>query len=126
MSVGEYRRSWSKATFVRVLQRLMPELSQEDLVPGASGVRAQALDNIGNLVDDFHFVYTGGMVHVCNVPSPAATASLTIARHIVDIAVLHAGLVGIDVNCDIRSGFDTYLPRERDAREIVSYQTYKN
>jgi L-2-hydroxyglutarate oxidase LhgO len=91
MSVGEYRRSWSKAAFVRALQRLMPELSQEDLVPGASGVRAQALDNNGNLVDDFHFVYTDGMVHVCNVPSPAATASLAIAKHIVDIAVLRQG-----------------------------------
>jgi (S)-2-hydroxyglutarate dehydrogenase len=91
MSVGEYRRSWSKAAFVRALQRLMPELSQEDLVPGASGVRAQALDNNGNLVDDFHFVYTDGMVHVCNVPSPAATASLAIAKHIVDIVVLHQG-----------------------------------
>jgi (S)-2-hydroxyglutarate dehydrogenase len=91
MSVGEYRRSWSKAAFVRALQRLIPELAQEDLVPGASGVRAQALDNNGNLVDDFHFVYTDGMVHVCNVPSPAATASLAIAKYIVDTAVQHLG-----------------------------------
>jgi L-2-hydroxyglutarate oxidase len=91
MSVGEYRRSWSKAAFVRALQRLIPELAQEYLVPGASGVRAQALDNNGNLVDDFHFVYTDGMVHVCNVPSPAATASLAIAKYIVDTAVQHLG-----------------------------------
>jgi (S)-2-hydroxyglutarate dehydrogenase len=91
MSVGEYRRSWSKAAFVRALQRLIPELAQEDLVPGASGVRAQALDTNGNLVDDFHFVYTDGMVHVCNVPSPAATASLAIAKYIVDTAVQHLG-----------------------------------
>jgi L-2-hydroxyglutarate oxidase LhgO len=91
MSMSEYHRSWSKAAFVRALQRLMPELAQEDLVPGASGVRAQALDNKGNLVDDFHFVYTDGMVHVCNVPSPAATASLAIAKHIVDTAVQHHG-----------------------------------
>jgi L-2-hydroxyglutarate oxidase LhgO len=91
MSMGEYRRSWSKAAFVRALQRLMPDLAQEDLVPGASGVRAQALDNDGNLLDDFHFVYTDGMVHVCNVPSPAATASLAIARYIVDTAVQHLG-----------------------------------
>jgi L-2-hydroxyglutarate oxidase len=69
----------------------MPELAREDLVPGASGVRAQALDNNGNLVDDFHFVNTDGMVHVCNVPSPAATASLAIARYIVDTAVQHKG-----------------------------------
>jgi L-2-hydroxyglutarate oxidase len=91
MSVGEYRRSWSKSAFVRALQRLIPELAEEDLVPGASGVRAQALDNNGNLLDDFHFVYTDGMVHVCNVPSPAATASLAIAKYIVDTAVHHHG-----------------------------------
>src|SRR5271168_3214481 len=91
MSVGEYHRSWSKAAFVRALQRLMPELASEDLVPGASGVRAQALDINGKLIDDFHFVYTDGMVHVCNVPSPAATASLAIGKYIVDTAVQHDG-----------------------------------
>jgi len=87
MSMGEYHRSWSKAAFVRALQRLMPELRSEDLVPGGSGVRAQALDINGKLIDDFHFVYSEGMMHVCNVPSPAATASLAIARHIVDTVV---------------------------------------
>jgi L-2-hydroxyglutarate oxidase LhgO len=87
MSVGEYHCSWSKSAFVRALQRLMPELNSDDLVPGESGVRAQALDNHGKLMDDFHFVYTEGMVHVCNVPSPAATASLAIGKHIVDTVV---------------------------------------
>jgi L-2-hydroxyglutarate oxidase len=91
MSVGEYHRSWSKAAFVRALQRLMPELAQEDLVPGASGVRAQALDINGKLIDDFHFAYTDGMVHVCNVPSPAATASLAIGKYIVDTVVQRYG-----------------------------------
>jgi (S)-2-hydroxyglutarate dehydrogenase len=91
MSVGEYHRSWSKAAFVRALQRLMPELAPEDLVPGGSGVRAQALDNNGKLVDDFHFVYTDGIVHVCNVPSPAASASLAIAKYIVNTAIQHHG-----------------------------------
>jgi L-2-hydroxyglutarate oxidase LhgO len=91
MSVGEYHRSWSKAAFVRALQRLMPELAQEDLVPGPSGVRAQALDINGKLVDDFHFAYTDGMVHVCNVPSPAATASLAIGKYIVDTVVQRYG-----------------------------------
>ncbi len=91
MSVGEYHRSWSKAAFVRALQRLMPELAPEDLVPGVSGVRAQALDNKGKLIDDFHFVYTDGMVHVCNVPSPAATASLAIAKYIVNTAIQYYG-----------------------------------
>jgi L-2-hydroxyglutarate oxidase len=87
MSVAEYHRSWSKSVFVRALQRLMPELEPNDLAPGGSGVRAQALDNHGKLMDDFHFVYTEGMVHVCNVPSPAATASLAIGKHIVDTVV---------------------------------------
>jgi L-2-hydroxyglutarate oxidase LhgO len=91
MSVSEYHRSWSKAAFVRALQRLMPELAREDLVPGASGVRAQALDINGRLIDDFHFAYTDGMVHVCNVPSPAATASLAIGKHIVDTVVQRYG-----------------------------------
>jgi len=90
MSLGEYHRSWSKMAFVRSLQRLLPEVTSDDLRPGGSGVRAQALDLNGNFVDDFHFVYTEGVVHVCNVPSPAATASLAIARHIVDMVVQHA------------------------------------
>jgi (S)-2-hydroxyglutarate dehydrogenase len=91
MSMGEYHRSWSKAAFVRALQRLMPELTGEDLVPGASGVRAQALNISGKLIDDFHFAYTDGMVHVCNVPSPAATASLAIGKYIVDTVVQRYG-----------------------------------
>lgn len=90
MSLGEYHRSWSKAAFVRALQRLIPELTSDDLEPGGSGVRAQALNWRGDLVDDFHFVYTKGIVHVSNVPSPAATASLAIARHIVDMVVQYA------------------------------------
>ena len=90
MSLGEYYRSWSKAAFVRALQRLIPELTADDFEPGGSGVRAQALNWQGDLVDDFHFVYTEGIVHVSNVPSPAATASLAIARHIVDMVVQHA------------------------------------
>lgn len=89
-SIGEYHRSWSKPAFVRALQRLMPELTADDLVPGGSGVRAQALNINGNLMDDFHFVYTDGIVHVCNVPSPAATASLAISKHIVDMAAKYA------------------------------------
>lgn len=91
MSMGEYHRSWSKAAFVEALQRLMPELTAADLVPGGSGVRAQALGIQGKLIDDFYFVYTEGMVHVCNVPSPAATASLAIGRYIVDTVVERTG-----------------------------------
>jgi L-2-hydroxyglutarate oxidase LhgO len=84
MSLGEYRRSWSKAAFVRALQQLVPELRSEDLVAGGSGVRAQALDRQGKLIDDFHIAFASGIVHVCNVPSPAATASLAIGKFIVD------------------------------------------
>jgi (S)-2-hydroxyglutarate dehydrogenase len=84
MSVGEYHRSFSKTAFVHALQRLIPDLKGDDLVPGGSGVRAQALGVNGKLIDDFHFVHTDGVVHVCNVPSPAATASLAIGKYIVD------------------------------------------
>lgn len=91
MSLAEYYRSWSKSAFVRSLQRLVPELSESDLKPGGSGVRAQALDTKGNLLDDFHIVFGEGIVNVCNVPSPAATASLAIAKHIVDRIVCEKG-----------------------------------
>jgi L-2-hydroxyglutarate oxidase LhgO len=91
MSLGEYHRSWSKRAFVRALQRLVPELRAQDLFPGGSGVRAQALSVRGQLIDDFRIEWTEGMIHVCNVPSPAATASLAIARHIVETAVKRLG-----------------------------------
>jgi (S)-2-hydroxyglutarate dehydrogenase len=82
----EFRRSFSKAEFVRALQRLLPEVREQDLVPGGSGVRAQALGRDGTLVDDFRFVPSARMLHVLNVPSPAATASLVIGRAIVRAA----------------------------------------
>jgi len=84
--LDEFYRSFSKLAFVRALQRLVPEVRGDDLVPGGSGVRAQALKRDGALVDDFQFVPSGKMLHVLNVPSPAATASLMIARTIVDTA----------------------------------------
>jgi L-2-hydroxyglutarate oxidase LhgO len=83
--LGEMHRSLSRGAFLRALQRLLPELRAEDLRPGGSGVRAQAVDRSGGLVDDFHFVRTEGMTHVLNVPSPAATASIAIARRIVEM-----------------------------------------
>jgi L-2-hydroxyglutarate oxidase LhgO len=82
-AAGEYYRSWSKRAFTKDMQRLMPELSMQDIQPGGSGVRAQALESTGQLAEDFRFVDTEGMLHVCNVPSPAATASLVIGREIV-------------------------------------------
>ncbi len=80
----EWWRSVSKGAFVRNAQRLIPELRAEDLVPAGSGVRAQAIAVDGRLVDDFQIVWGARSAHVCNAPSPAATASLAIARFIVD------------------------------------------
>ena len=83
--LAEQYRSWVKAAFVKSLQKMVPELQEDDLAPGGSGVRAQAVDRMGNLVDDFYFVHSHRMIHVCNVPSPAATASLEIGNEIVDM-----------------------------------------
>ena len=80
----EVVRSFSKAAFVRSLQRLVPEIRTEDLEPAPSGVRAQALRPDGSLVDDFHILCHGNTVHVLNAPSPAATASIVIGEAIVD------------------------------------------
>jgi len=82
--MGELYRSWSKSAFTAALRKLLPELSQEDIHPAGAGVRAQALDKNGKLVDDFLFVHGSRAIHVCNVPSPAATASLKIAEVVVD------------------------------------------
>src|SRR5579863_1967214 len=90
--LDEWHRSLSKPVFVRALQRLLPDVRDNDLVPGGSGVRAQALKPDGALVDDFQFVPSGKVLHVLNVPSPAATASLTVGQAIVDMAVESLGL----------------------------------
>ncbi|HEY4301799.1 MAG TPA: L-2-hydroxyglutarate oxidase [Candidatus Didemnitutus sp.] len=78
----EMHRSFSKAAFVRSLQQLIPEIQADDLVPGEAGVRAQALLPDGGLVDDFLIIREASAVHVCNAPSPAATASLEIGRYV--------------------------------------------
>jgi (S)-2-hydroxyglutarate dehydrogenase len=80
----EMYRSLSKAAFVRSLQKLVPEVTECDLVPCAAGIRAQALRPDGTLVDDFLFVRGRHSLHVCNAPSPAATASLEIGKAIVE------------------------------------------
>jgi (S)-2-hydroxyglutarate dehydrogenase len=90
--LDEFRRSFSKASFVRALQRLVPEVEAADLVPGGSGVRAQAVTREGALVDDFQFVASDRMLHVLNVPSPAATASLAIGGAIIDASAARLGL----------------------------------
>ncbi len=78
----EFRRSLRKREFVRSCQRLVPEVRMEDMTPGGSGVRAQAVGADGALVDDFRFAGRERFLHVLNVPSPAATASLPIGRKI--------------------------------------------
>ncbi len=83
---AEYYRSFSKRVFVKALQQLVPEIVSSDLVADGSGVRAQAVRPDGSMVDDFQFVQSDKMLHVSNVPSPAATASLPIGRHIAEMA----------------------------------------
>jgi L-2-hydroxyglutarate oxidase len=80
--LGEMWRSLSKQAFLRSLQQLIPELRAEDLIRAPAGIRAQALKADGSLVEDFHLLREGRCLHVCNAPSPAATASLEIGRHI--------------------------------------------
>jgi L-2-hydroxyglutarate oxidase len=90
--VMELRRSLSKRRFVADLRRLIPELTGADVIPARSGVRAQAVDRTGKLLDDFHIVAAERMVHVLNAPSPGATASIAIGRH---IATEVSKLVGV-------------------------------
>jgi (S)-2-hydroxyglutarate dehydrogenase len=97
MGMAEQYRAWLKSAFTRALQQMVPELTEDDLAPGGSGVRAQAVDKNGNLLDDFCFVHSRRMIHVCNVPSPAATASLEIGREVVDMLVNCFGLAGEQV-----------------------------
>jgi L-2-hydroxyglutarate oxidase len=86
MGAGEFHRSFSKPAFVKALQRLLPAIQEEDLAPAGAGVRAQAVEASGALVDDFRIVEAPHMIHVLNAPSPAATASLSIGEHIADRA----------------------------------------
>ena len=78
--LGEMYRSFSKAAFTRALQKLIPAIQQQDLIPGGAGVRAQACDRIGGLIDDFKIMEDKNIIHVCNAPSPAATSSLAIGE----------------------------------------------
>jgi L-2-hydroxyglutarate oxidase len=80
--LGEYARAFSRKLLLAQLQRLIPSLKAEDLHPGTSGVRAQALGRRGGLVDDFQIEARERSIHVLNAPSPAATASLAIGEHI--------------------------------------------
>ncbi len=92
IGLDEYRRSLSTSRFVRSLQRLVPQITSEDLERGGAGVRAQALDPRGRLLDDFCFEASEESVHVYNAPSPAATACLSIGDHIAALAASSFGL----------------------------------
>ncbi len=83
---AEIARSLSRRLFVRALQRLVPELHDGDLMRGGSGVRAQAVNRSGALLDDFYILESTRAIHVLNAPSPAATAALSIGRHLADLA----------------------------------------
>ena len=90
---GELYRSFSKRAFVKALQRLVPEIQADDLRDGGSGVRAQALRRDGSFVDDFQFARSGECLACCNVPSPAATASIPIGQAIAKMARESFGLL---------------------------------
>jgi L-2-hydroxyglutarate oxidase len=83
---GEMYRSFSKAAFTKALQKLMPNIKASDLVVGGAGVRAQACDKTGGLIDDFAIRELPGQIHVLNAPSPAATSSLAIGKSIAALA----------------------------------------
>ena len=87
MGFEEFYRSFNKKAFVKELQKLVPEIQEDDIEIGGAGVRAQALDPDGKLVDDFRIIETDKMVHVLNAPSPAATASISIGRRIAEIVI---------------------------------------
>jgi L-2-hydroxyglutarate oxidase len=90
--IGELHRSLSKRAFHHALQRLIPDLAYDDIQPAGAGVRAQAVEPSGALVDDFRFVEAPNMIHVLNAPSPAATASLAIGATIAEMAERNFGL----------------------------------
>jgi len=84
----EMHRSISKNAFVKALQKLVPEIQAKDLEPAESGIRAQACDKDGNLLDDFNIQSNDRVIHVCNAPSPAATASLAIGKSLAEQALM--------------------------------------
>ena len=83
----EFYRSLSKTAFVSALQKLIPAINEDDVEPYKAGVRAQAVDKNGNLLDDFRIIENDNMVHILNAPSPAATASLSIGEKISSLVI---------------------------------------
>jgi L-2-hydroxyglutarate oxidase len=85
--IDEYKRAFSKRLFVKELQKMMPTISENDVQPARAGVRAQAIDFDGNMIDDFKIMKHKGNIHVLNAPSPAATSCLAIADEIVNVVL---------------------------------------
>lgn len=85
--LGEMYRSFSKAAFTKALQELIPDIKEDDLVAGSAGVRAQACDREGGLLDDFSIIERPNAINVCNAPSPAATSSLAIGQEVAELAL---------------------------------------
>ncbi|WP_372769223.1 L-2-hydroxyglutarate oxidase [Lutibacter sp.] len=85
--IDEYKRAFSKRLFVRALQRMMPTITENDVRSARAGVRAQAIDFEGNMIDDFKIMKHKGNIHVLNAPSPAATSCLAIADEIVSVVL---------------------------------------
>lgn len=85
--LGEMYRSFSKAAFTKALQELIPEIEENDLMEGGAGVRAQACDRDGGLLDDFAILEDEKVINVCNAPSPAATSSLSIGQTVSEMAL---------------------------------------
>ena len=90
--LNEYKRAFSKRLFLKQLQRMCPSLTMQDIKPGRSGVRAMALGNSGDVIDDFKIEYQNRSIHVLNAPSPAATACLAIGDEVMQIAEKHFDL----------------------------------
>jgi L-2-hydroxyglutarate oxidase len=85
--LGEYHRSYFKPAFVKALQQLVPSITEDDLIPAGAGVRAQACDKDGGLIDDFYIQDSTSFIHVLNAPSPAATSSLSIGLEVAERAM---------------------------------------
>lgn len=84
---GEFYRSYSKSAFTKALRELLPDLKKSDLVTGGAGVRAQACDRNGGLIDDFLILESEKVINVGNAPSPAATSSLAIGKHVAELTL---------------------------------------
>jgi L-2-hydroxyglutarate oxidase len=87
--IGEFYRSFSKTAFTNALRKFIPQVEEDDLIPAEAGVRAQACDRTGGLIDDFKIIEKQNAIHILNAPSPAATSSLSIGKTIAELVAKH-------------------------------------